>query len=174
MSEDARSMKMAAVINCIVNHNARVDSAARYPGMNMQVISILDKYDHGIIQMPCPEMDFLGHPRKRGEDQSIWDVLDTDEGRLHCQKLAAKVVDNIQEYQANGYRVTAILGGDVGSPGCAVPPPGQEETGRWGVFLGAVRNELKNRSIDIPIRGLRDSELATLDEDLAWLERALA
>lgn len=170
MSDDKRSMKMVALINCVINHNARDATWAKYPGINIDVIEVLNKHGYGIMQMPCPEMDFLGHARKRKDEESILDVLDTNKGRPHCAKLAVKVVDDIVEYRANGYTVAAVLGGDVESPGCAVPAPGKQKTGKWGVFLGAIKDELHRRNIKIPIRGLRDSTKETLQEDLTWLE----
>lgn len=179
MSEDRRSRKMVAVINCVINHSARAEGAARYAGVNHDVLDILRKHGVGVIQMPCPEMVCLGLPRARATGLSIRDVLDTPTGRSRCEELSRGVVDTILEFQRHGYAVLAILGGDVGSPGCAVPAP-QEANGepipggRWGVFTGALRNELSRREVSIPIRGIRDSAPETLQADMAWLDGVLA
>jgi predicted secreted protein len=179
MSEDRRSRKMIAVINCVINHNARAEGAARYPGANHDVLDILRKHGVGVIQMPCPEMVCLGLPRARAVGLSIRDVLDTPTGRSRCEELSRGVVDTIEEFQRNGCAVLAILGGDVESPGCAVPAPqgtGGEPMpgGRWGIFTGALRDELGRRGIHIPVRGIRDSASQTLQADLAWLDSTLA
>ena len=105
MTDDQRSRKMVAVINCVLNHNARARGAARYPGMNRQVVDVLRKHEVGVIQMPCPEMVCLGLPRTREPEVSIRDILDTPEGRSCCQKLSVSVVDTIEEFRRNGYTV---------------------------------------------------------------------
>lgn len=174
MSDDQRSRRMVAVINCILNHNARAPRVARYPGMNMDVVEVLNRYDVGVIQMPCPEMVFMGLPRVEDPNASILEILDTPEGRACCERLAGTVVDEIEEYRRNGYTVAAILGGDVKSPGCAVPCPATDNPGDWGLFIQALQKELSGRDIDIPIRGIRDSAQETMAEDLSWLEGVLA
>lgn len=179
MSDDKRSMKMVAVINCVINHNARAGRAAVYPGINHDVLDVLEKHGVGIIQMPCPEMVCLGLLRKREEGVSIRDILDTPAGWSCCNKLSVSVVDTIDEYLRNGYIVPAILGGDVLSPGCAVPYPFPEagehvDDNRYGVFVKALLDELYKRDIKIPIRGIRDSAHETLNEDLEWLDNILA
>jgi len=170
---------MVAVIHCILNHNARDREVARYPGINHDVVAVLRKHGVGVIQMPCPEMTCLGLPRTRGPKESIRDVLDTPKGRSCCQKLSISVADTIEEFQHHGYTVAAVLGGDVGSPGCAVPYPLPEATAptdgsSWGVFIGALLNELRRRGIQIPVRGIRDSAWETMLEDINWLDRLLA
>ena len=168
-----------AVINCVVNHNARAQGAARYPGMNHDVVAVLNKHGAGVIQMPCPEMVCLGLARAREPGLSIRDVLDTPAGRSRCEELSVSVVDTIEEFRRNGYTVTALLGGDVGSPGCAVPFPPPEDGAPGagsglGVFTKALLDELRRRDIQIPIRGIRDSARETMLEDIEWLDSALA
>ena len=176
---DGRSNKVVFVAHCILNQNAREENCADFPAMMEPLLEFLKNEKIGIIQMPCPEMTCLGLPRTRAEDQSILDVLDTPEGRVCCAQLAASVADTIEEYQRHGYTVVALLGGDVGSPGCAVPPPearagDTDEAGAgYGVFIRALLSELRGRGIRIPLRGIRDSSRETLNEDLDWLNRVL-
>jgi predicted secreted protein len=170
---------MVAVIHCILNHNARDREVARYPGINHDVVAVLRKHKVGVIQMPCPEMTCLGLPRTRGPNESIRDVLDTPKGRSCCRKLSISVADTIEEFQRHGYTVAAVLGGDVGSPGCAVPYPQPEASAPvggniWGVFTGALLDELRRRGIEIPFRGIRDSAWETMMEDINCLDRLLA
>jgi len=178
MWNDERSKKMVAVINCVLNHSARAPGAAVYPGINHDVIDILKKYGVGVIQMPCPEMVCIDLPRTRPDGASIHDVLDMPEGRSCCERLSASVVDSIEEYRRHGFTVAAVLGGDVGSPGCAVHVS-STENGRQmlgegsGVFIQTLQEELRRRDIEIPFRGIRDSARETLQEDLEWLEGIL-
>jgi predicted secreted protein len=179
MSDDARGRLMVATINCAVNHNARAGSAARYPGMNDRLVDVLRKHAAGIIQMPCPERVVIDLPRTRGEGVTIREAMETPERLELCRKLAVAAADEIEEFGANGYTVAAILGGDVKSPGCAVPADTTAEEDRaagheWGVFTGMLREELAGRGIEIPIRGIRDSAEETLRADLEWLDARLA
>ena len=179
MSDDRRSKRMVAVINCVVNHNARAEGAAKYPGINHDVVDVLRKHEVGVIQMPCPEMVCLGLPRTREPGVSIRDIMDTPEGRSCCRKLSVSVVDAIEEFRRNGYTVAAVLGGDVGSPGCAVPFPPPEDGAQvpgsgLGAFTKALLDELRRRDIRVPIRGIRDSARETMLEDIEWLDGVLA
>ena len=170
---------MVAVINCVLNHNARAQGAAQYAGMNHHVVDLLREYDAGVIQMPCPEMTCLGLMRERDAEVSILDILDTPKGRSCCKRLSLSVADDIEEFLSHGYTVAAVLGGDVGSPGCALyitmAEDGRQVLGdRSGVFMKALHRELRDRNIEIPFRGIRDSSAETLREDLAWIEETLA
>ena len=178
MWNDQRSKRMVAVINCVINHSARAPECAVYPGLNSDVVDLLSKHGVGIIQMPCPEMVCLGLPRQRPDDASIRDVLDTPDGRAGCKRLAASVADQVEEFRRYGFAVDAILGGDVGSPGCAVHVGADQDGGpvfgeRCGVFIRELLGELEQRGIRIPIRGIRDSARETLAEDLEWIQQVL-
>ncbi|MBO3804192.1 MAG: hypothetical protein JTT11_10080 [Candidatus Brockarchaeota archaeon] len=179
MYRDSRSKRIVAVINCVLNQNARAPDCAVFPGMNAQVVDVLKKHGVGVIQMPCPEMTCIDLPRSRPEGASINDVLDTPKGRECCRKLSASVVDQIQEFVENGFKVLAILGGDVGSPGCAVHLSTVDGTGQGiaegsGVFIMELHAELRKRGIEIPFRGIRDSDPNKLAEDILWVDRLLA
>jgi len=177
MYHDKRSMKIVVVINCVLNQNARAPGAAVFPGMNAKVIEVLRKHDVGVLQMPCPEMTCLGLLRSRPEGTSIRDILDTPEGRECCRKLSIFVVDQIEEFLKNNFKVLAILGGDVNSPGCAVHLSKENnyelEEGS-GVFMEELHREISKRNIKIPFRGIRDSDPEKLMEDINWLNRLLS
>lgn len=179
MAEDRRGRLIVAAINCAVNHNARARGAARYPGMNDRLVDVLRKHGAGVIQMPCPERVVIDLPRGRGEGIGIREAMETPERLERCRQLASEVIDELQEFREDDCQVVAILGGDVGSPGCAVPADTTTEEQRrrgaeWGVFTGMLREELERRGMDIPIRGLRDSAGETLQADLDWLDALLA
>lgn len=177
--KDKRSRRIVAVINCILNQNARDFGAARYQGMNTDIIGILNKHGVGVLQLPCPEMSCLGLSRSRPKGLSIRDVLDTPDGRKCCMQLSTSVVDQIHEYIKHNCKVLAIMGGDVESPGCAVHIC-RGDTGekrlkdKSGVFMKALEAELRKRNIEIPFRGIRESNPEMLVQDLAWLENLLS
>jgi len=178
MSSDARSNRVVAVMQCILNQSARAPRCAVYPGANTDLLEVLSRRGIGILQMPCPEMAFMGLARARDEGLSIRDVIDTPAGHECCREIARGVVDLIEDYLKNGCAVHAILGGDVGSPGCAVHEA-ESSSGRQalaessGVLMYELAAELLSRRIDVPIHGVRDSSPETLAEDIAWVEARL-
>lgn len=179
MSDDARGHLMVAAINCALNHNARAEGAARYPGMNDRLVDVLRGHGAGVIQMPCPERAVIDLPRTRADGVTIRKAMETPERLELCRRLVATVVDEIEEFRDNGHTVAAVLGGDVKSPGCAVPADTTDDADRaagteWGIFTGMLRAELERRGLEIPIRGIRDSAPETLRRDLDWLDARLA
>ena len=173
---DQRSRRLVAVIECILNQNARDSGAATYPALNKAFLQLCIEHDIGIVQIPCPEMRLMGLQRERAPGKTIHEVLDTPLGHRCCQAISQDLVETLQDYQKNGCRVLAILGGNPESPGCAVHPEGHTHhsgrpTVRQGVLMRILQDELRKHQIKIPFRGLRDYRPDLLGEDLRWLEQ---
>jgi predicted secreted protein len=173
---DHRSGRLVAVIECILNQNARDLGAATYPALNTAFLGLCLQYDIGILQIPCPEMRFMGLRRERPPGKTIREVMDTPAGRQCCRVLSQNLVNTIREYQKSGYRVLAILGGNPESPGCAVhsecrPTNSERLTEQSGVLMKVLQEELRACQIEIPFRGMRDYRPDLLSEDLRWLEQ---
>jgi predicted secreted protein len=167
---DRRSRRVVLVIECILNQNARDNGAAAFPVLNWEVLRLCDAYEVGVVQMPCPEIAFLGFARARPQGVSIRAALDTEEGRTCCRSISVTIVDRIQEYVRQGYQVLAILGGNPDSPGCAVHvgPQGLRPTS--GVLMQELQDELCQRNLDVPFRGIRDGDPGMMAADIEWLE----
>lgn len=166
---DNRSKRFVAVIECIINQNARDAGAAIFPAMNWPILSLCNQYNVGILEIPCPEIRFLGPARKRQPGQSIRDALDTDEGRVCCRKISIDIVNRIEDYTNQGYRILAILGGNPKSPGCAIHCENSKLSPNSGVLMQELQDELRNRRIEIPFKGIRDSDPELLARDIAWV-----
>lgn len=171
--DDRRGKRFIAVIECILNQNARDAGAAQYPALNFQLLQLCHEHDIGIMQMPCPEIAALGWRRVRPAGQTIRQALDTEEGHRRCAELAGTIANRIEAYVAQGYQPLAILGGNPLSPGCAVHS-GEGRLGlESGIFMRELHTELSNRQLTIPFRGIRDHDPELLAQDLLWF-RALA
>ena len=172
---DGRSRRLVAVIECALNQNARDAGAASYPAVNKALLRLCLRYDVGIVQIPCPEMRFLGLARQRPPGKSIRDVLDTPAGCQCCLMISQDLANTLLDYQNNGCRLLAILGGNPQSPGCAVhtqldaSDPGCLAV-ESGVLMRILQEELHRQGIDVPFRGMRDCHPGWLNEDLHWLE----
>ena len=171
--QDARGKRFVAVIDCILNQNARDAGAARFPAMNFELLQLCHEQDVGILQMPCPEIAVLGCKRARPPGQTILAALDTPTGRQRCAQLAKDVVDRIEASQAEGYQLMAILGGNPRSPGCAVHSGDTDLAIYSGVFMKELQAELKQRNLSATFKGIRDHDQALHEQDLAWLHHLL-
>jgi predicted secreted protein len=171
---DARAGRMVAVIECVLNQNARDAGAAIFLAMNGALLELCRQYDVGIVQMPCPEIACLGFERKRPPGTSIRQTLDTETGRQCCAKIGAEVADRLANYARAGYQVLAILGGNPQSPGCAVHVGNDALLPESGVLMQELQAELRKRGLEIPFRGLRDADAEQLKQDLDWLRVVFA
>ncbi|HHU75787.1 MAG TPA: hypothetical protein GXZ24_02660 [Firmicutes bacterium] len=114
LGKDPRAKKIALVAHCLLNQNARVNGIASTPAMLVEVVELLNRYDYGILQLPCPETIYAGTRR-------WWHVKEqfNNIGFINVSKqLLAPIVDQIKEYQEGGFKV--ILIGSDGSPSCGV------------------------------------------------------
>ncbi|MBN2367122.1 MAG: hypothetical protein JXL67_13210 [Calditrichaeota bacterium] len=172
--KDNRGRRLVAVIECIINQNARDAGAATFPAMDWDVVRLCNQYHVGILQLPCPEIHFLGFDRNRKPGESIRNALDTEAGRESCRKISMEIADRFQTYINQGYQILAILGGNPESPGCAVHIKEGALLANSGVFMKELQDELHKRSIDIPFQGIRDSDPDMLAEDIEWFRKILS
>jgi predicted secreted protein len=170
---DARGQRIVAVIECILNQNARDGGAASFPALNERVLSMCAGHDVGIVQMPCPERECLGPRRERPPGATIRRALETPEARRRCTNLATAMADRLCDYERSGCAVLGILGGNPESPGCAVHagPAGLSEAS--GVFMLELERALRQRGMDVPFRGIRDADAEQERQDVDWLERRI-
>lgn len=170
-THDNRSTRLVAVIECIMNQNARDAGVATFPAINWQILSLCNEYNVGLIQMPCPEISFLGSERKRQPGQSIREALDTCEGRNCCRKISIDIADRIEDYINQGYQILSILGGNPKSPGCAIHCEDGNLLPNSGVFMKELQGELDKRCIEIPFKGIRDSDPELFAQDIEWVRK---
>jgi predicted secreted protein len=173
-ASDSRGGRIVAVIECILNQNARDAGAAMAPAMSWEVVSLCHAHGVGMVQLPCPEIACLGVARTRAPGCSIRAALDTEAGHLRCAELGVQAADRLEAYLRAGCQVLAVLGGNPQSPGCAVHFDGQGLAPAAGIFMGELHAELRRRGLDIPLRGMRDGDRVLLAEDLQWLTRLFA
>jgi predicted secreted protein len=170
---DIRGGRFVAVIDCIINQNARDSGAARFPAMNFELLQLCHEHEVGVLQMPCPEIAALGFKRSRERGQTIRDALDTVAGRQRCAEIASDVVNRIEAYLAQGYVLLAILGGNPRSPGCAVLEQNDGLHIDSGVFMKELQAELRTRSLEVCFKAIRDHDPVLLEQDLKWFRDLL-
>ncbi len=169
--KDGRAHRFVVVIDCITNQNSRDLGAAIYPAMNWPVVQLCYQYDVAMLQMPCPEIAFLGFARNRAPGVSIREALNTPDGISCCRKIAIDVVDRIEQLLEQQAVFLAVLGGNSQSPGCAINRDCEPRQIPSGVLMIELTDELQQRNISVPFRAIRDAQSGLLNEDLQWLKQ---
>jgi predicted secreted protein len=160
MFTDKRSKRVVLVIHCILNHNARIDECAYYPGAMTEIVQTLMEAGVGIVQMPCPELHCLGLDRsgriKDGQQTGIREALFGDAAE-HCRALVRGVMRDVLEYRKHGFEVVGVIGND-GSPACGVDYTWYETgfgPGR-GAFMTMLQEELQAAGLTLPLVATQD------------------
>lgn len=163
MFEDKRSKRVVLAAHCVLNHNARIDGCAYYPGAMTDIVEAVMEAGVGIVQMPCPELRCLGLDRsgriKDGKDIGIREAL-LGEARPCCQALVEGVLRDVAEYRKHGFQVLGVIGND-GSPACGVDFTHYLETGFQpgeGALMLLLREELERQGIELPFVATQDHQ----------------
>jgi|GEM_PF-302196 predicted secreted protein len=166
---DARSKKVIIVAHCILNQNARIDTCASAPSAIPKIPEYLIQHEIGIIQWPCPELNFLGLGRQgqdynvlngsyHHEDVELYDQISVPEGRSYLKSVSANIAYQIKEYQRHGFRVLGILG-ILGSPTCGVGLKYYKKiTPGNGALIEELINTLRAENLEVEIKGISDDQ----------------
>ncbi|WP_434287094.1 hypothetical protein [Celeribacter sp. SCSIO 80788] len=107
--------RIAVLSNCLGNQNAKVAEFEVCPGALFPLVGLLREKGYHIVQMPCPEMTFMGCGRW-WQSRSQYD---TPGYRRHCRNLAETVADLLIGAGAVGAEDVVLFGID-GSPSSGV------------------------------------------------------
>ncbi|KAB3536060.1 DUF523 domain-containing protein [Alkaliphilus pronyensis] len=162
-----RNKRIVIVAHCILNVNSKVVGLAQYGGAIRKLVTDYVNEGIGIIQLPCPEITFLGLER--------WGMTknqyDTPSYRKHCKKLIEPYVEQIIEYLNNGYIIEEIVGID-GSPSCGVSltcsgyKGGMVDEGHHqcheisgsGIMIEELKGLLKEHNVNIPMSAISEKD----------------
>jgi predicted secreted protein len=152
--------------HCLLNSNSKIAGLSFYGGALLPVVNKYLATGAGIIQLPCPEMTYLGLKR--------WgmtrDQYDTPFYRRHCIEILTPYVDQISEYIQNGYNIERVIGVD-GSPSCGFrftcegycggvidgPPQSFQEVPGKGVFIRELSNMLSESNISLQFDAINEN-----------------
>ncbi len=168
MFSDARSKKLVLVAHCILNQNSISDNTADFLGTFREIVDLLLEWKVGVLQLPCPELICLGldrgdvHGAERPlivENTRIRNALKQPFPSQKLKIIVEQVIYQIEEYLKNGFSILGIVGINR-SPSCGVESTSMnnEEVGGMGMFIKAIHEELKNRSIRINMIGVKTAE----------------
>ncbi len=155
MYEDARSGLVVLLAHCILNQNTRARGVARRRGPFEEVVIFLAERGVGIVQLPCPELEFFQEIR----EPSAKDVLDTPEYHSFCRELANRAVNLIKLLLKQKLRVIGIIGVEH-SPSCAVSEVPLSSTNLYeyskgmGIFFEELSWALQESGVNVRFIGL--------------------
>ena len=168
MFNDKRSKKVILVAHCVLNQNSKIDRCACYPGPITEVVAALVAQGIGIIQLPCPELLFMGLSRGiipeneqsiESEDTRVAAEMGQQANTPAFRELVRQQADLVAEYQKNGFTVLGLVGIN-GSPTCGVETNwanGVEASG-CGVFITALDFACKQKGIQLNLKGIKARE----------------
>lgn len=132
-----RNKKIIILSHCILNQNSVVRPLARAKGCYTEVVHRLLANNIGIIQLPCPELLFLGESRP----PMTRDQYNTYEYRTFCNALSQNVLIQIKEYLKHHYKIVGIVGIQE-SPTCSLVK-------NQGIFMEILLSLLEKNGINL-------------------------
>ena len=142
----SENKKVIFVPHCLLNHNVRVN---RRDKTTKDLIELFLDADVGIVQIPCPEVEFNG-----GLNRSIRSkkAYDTKNYRNYCRKLSLEILENVEKYLKAKYNVLGILGVEF-SPTCAVHriDNGKKIVPGKGILIEELETEMQKKNFQVPL-----------------------
>ncbi len=110
-----RSRRILITCHCALNANAKIPPLAAVEGVFTDHVSKHIQSGCGILQLPCPEVSYLGMNR--------WGMTKEQYNhpnfRQHCREILTNPLVQIQAYVQAGYDIVGVLGMDK-SPNCGL------------------------------------------------------
>lgn len=131
-----RNQRYVLVAHCVMNQNTVIIGWERAAGPFARLVKDLMDLDISIVQLPCPEITFLGYERP----PLNYEDYDTEAYRAHARALLYPTLLQLEKMPAP----PLCLIGIAESPSC-------DSTTFQGVFMQELLKVLDGvRSIDIP------------------------
>ena len=162
-----RSKKVIFVSHCILNQNVKALGRERSPGPVKELLELFAEADVGIVQIPCPQIDYNGGLNRKPKSKEEYD---NKAYRAACKKLSAALLKQIEDYIAKKYSVVGILGVEF-SPSCAVHQlqNGNRNVPGKGIFMEELEAEMRKKRFQVPIVGVNLSNLFSTSEKVQSL-----
>ena len=163
-----RSKKVVFVSHCILNQNARAMGREKAAGAIRELVELLSDADVGIVQIPCPQMEFGNSAVGRKAKEK--GTLDTKSYRSACKKMSASILKQIESYLAKNYKVVGVLGVEL-SPTCGVHQisNGSRNVPGKGIFFEEFENEMRKKRFQVPVIGVNLNNMFSTVEKLQSL-----
>jgi len=147
-----RSKKVIFVSHCLLNQNVRASGRERFSGSFKDLLELFAESGIGIIQLPCPQIEYNGGLDRRMKTKSS---CETNGYRNQCHKLSANLINQIENYLKNSYHVVGILGVELSST-CGVHQVqnGRKNVPGKGILMEEIEKEMQKKNFQVPIIGV--------------------
>lgn len=180
-----KAKKVIILSHCILNEYSKVKKWDKYEKITelntMDFLKFLLDNEIGIIQLPCPELK--GYGLKRWGQ--VKEQYDHPHYRKICRDLFEPVLEQILEYQSNGFEIVSLMG-IYGSPTCGIY---RTCSGNWGgeigsnpdiqgtintissiedsgIFMEEIYKIFENHSLDIPMIDFHKENLVSIIDQI--------
>lgn len=132
-----REKKVLVLAHCILNQNSVVQPLARAKGGYNTLLQTIINNDIGILQLPCPELIYLGtnRPPMSKEEYDTWEY------RQLCKALLTPIIKQLSFYRDANYKILGYVGIDQ-SPTCSI--------NNAGVLMDVFHSLLKEEGFNLP------------------------
>ena len=158
--------KVVFVPHCVLNQNVRAVGKEKSNGTIKEVVNFLAEAEVGIVQLPCPEVEFDGGLNRKFKSKETYD----ENYKNHCNQISLKVLKEIKKYLEKDYKVVGILGVEF-SPTCGVNriESGKKILPGKGILTEEIEKEMQKENFQVPIVSINLNNIYSTLEKLSLL-----
>jgi len=158
--------KVVFVPHCILNQNVRAVGKEKSNGTVKEIVNFFAEAEVGIVQLPCPEVEFDGGLNRRFKTKEAYNQV----YRKCCREISLKVLKDVKKYLDKDYNVLGILGVEF-SPTCGVHriENGNKIIPGKGILMEELEREMGEENFQVPIISVNINNIFSTLEKLSLL-----
>lgn len=147
-----RGKKIVFMSHCLLNQNTMPLGKESYAGSVKDLLELFAESGIGIVQLECPQMEFNNGLNRKPATKN---AFDNNGFRDNCKKMSLNVLERIEMYLKNDYKVIGILGVEFSNT-CGVHQirNGSRRTPGKGIFIEELEAEMQKKNFQIPVIGV--------------------
>lgn len=159
--------KIVFVPHCILNQNVRALGKEKSNGTIKEVVKFFAEAEVGIVQLPCPEVEFDGGLNRISKTKENYN---TENYRKNCREISLEILKSVKKYLDKDYKVLGILGIEF-SPTCGVYriENGKKIVPGKGVLIEELEIEMQKKNFQVPIIAVNLNNIFSTLEKLSLL-----
>ena len=122
-----------------------------FSGPFKDLLEIFAESGIGIVQLPCPQLEFNGGLNRSVKHNSA----STNSYRNNCKKMSTSLIGQIESYIKNSYHVVGIIGVEFSST-CGVHQVqnGKKNVPGKGVLMEEIEKEMQKKNFQVPMASI--------------------
>lgn len=158
--------RVVFVPHCILNQNVRAVGKEKSDGTIKEIVNFFAEAEVGIIQLPCPEVEFDGGLDRQLKAKENYNTV----YRECCREISLKILKEVRKYLEKEYKVIGILGIEF-SPTCGVYriENGKRIVPGKGILIEELEKEMQKENFQVPIIAVNLNNIFSSLEKLSLL-----